>query len=249
MISAVILTNNSAKYLEKCLSSLSFCSEKIVIDDESTDDTLKIAKDLGAIVFNRKLNGNFADQRNFGLTNATPPWVLFIDSDELVSKELSEEIKEAIKSNQYNGYFIPRLDIFDGKILKFGETGNIKLLRLAKKDVGRWERKIHETWHIKGPIGELKSPILHYPHPTVREFLSEINDYSTLHAQELRKEGKMANVFTIIFYPTLKFIQNYFLKFGFLDGVPGFIYAAMMSFHSFLSQTKLWQIQNPQPKI
>lgn len=246
MISAIALTKNSQKTLARCLSSLSFCHEMIVVDDNSTDDTVKIAQKLGAVIYNRELDGNFAGQRNFALKKATNPWVLFIDSDEEVSISLVKEIKEAIKSNhQYNGYFIPRKDVFAGKILKYGETNHIKLLRLAKKDAGSWKRKVHEYWDIQGPVGELENPIYHYPHPTVREFLSDIDTYSTLHAEELDKEGRKANILTIILYPASKFIQNYILRFGFLDGAEGFIIAVMMSFHSFLSQGKLWQMQNP----
>lgn len=127
-----------------------------------------------------------------------------------------------------------------GKELKHGETGNVKLLRLAKRDAGLWVRAIHEIWEIKGRVGELKNPLLHYPHQTLREFIADIDWMSTLHAEENKKEGKRSDLFKIIFYPKLKFIDSWILKLGFLDGTPGFIVAIMMSLHSFLAWSKLW---------
>lgn len=245
MISAITLTKNSEKTIKNTLTSLSFCEEVIVIDDDSKDGTKKIAQSLKATIYEKKLNNDFSESRNFGLSKAKYDWVLFIDSDETVSPQLQEEIKKAITAQEYDGYKIPRVDIFDSKILQHGETGNMKFLRLGKKSKGKWKRTVHETWDIEGKIGELSKPILHSPHPTVKEFLSEINTYSTLHAEELKKEGKKANVFTIVAYPTGKFIQNYIFKLGFLDGTAGFIVATMMSFHSFLSQGKLWQLNQP----
>ncbi len=126
--------------------------------------------------------------------------------------------------------------------MRYGETGSIKLLRLAKKDSGIWEGKVHERWKVKGKVWELKNPLLHCPHQTISEFLSEINFYSTIRTQELFDQGVKTSVWQIIIYPLGKFIQNYFFKRGFLDGIPGFVVATIMSFHSFLVRGKLWQL-------
>lgn len=131
-----------------------------------------------------------------------------------------------------------------GKQLKHGDTGNIKLLRLAKKRSGIWQGKVHEKWIVEGNIDELENPIIHYPHPTISEFLYDINFYTTLRAKELLQSGKKCSIWEIIFYPKAKFLQNYFIKLGFLDGIEGFIHAILMSLHSFLVRAKLWTYLN-----
>lgn len=242
MITAVILTKNEEKNIVDCIENLSFCSEILVIDDNSEDRTQEIAKNKGAKVINHSLDDNFAVQRNLGLKNAKNSWVLFVDADERISKNLAAEILEAVKKNKDDGYLLRREDIMWGKELKYGETGNIKFLRLGKKDAGLWEGRVHEKWLITGNIGSLLNPIEHYPHPTISEFLSEINYYSTLKAEELFQKGIKEEWYTILLYPKAKFLLNYFLKLGFLDNLPGLIYALMMSFHSFLVRSKLWQL-------
>jgi len=240
MISAVVLTKNEEENIKECLESLKWCDEIIVIDDYSEDNTRETAKILGAKVFLRHLNNDFGQQRNFALKQAQGEWVLFIDADERISSALASEIKYKVLSSKYKGFYLKRHDFFGGKWLKYGETAKVKLLRLGKRRAGEWKRKVHETWEIKGKLGELKNPIPHYPHQTISEFLESINFFSTLHAEVLFKEGVKTNTFQIIVYPLGKFFQNYFLRLGFLDGTPGLIVALMMSFHSFLARAKLY---------
>lgn len=242
MISAVVLTKNEEKNIEACLESVCWCDEKIVIDDHSEDKTVEIAKKKGAKVFPRFMENDFADQRNYGLEKAKGDWVLFVDADERVSSALWYEIMQHTSDSidNYSGYYIRRQDTMWGRVLKYGETGNIRLLRLAKKDTGKWKGKVHEEWKVRGKITILKNPLDHYPHPNVTEFLREINFYTDLRAQELFSKKIKSNWFTIIAYPKGKFILNYFFRFGFLDGLPGLVFALLMSFHSFLVRSKLW---------
>lgn len=244
-ISAVVLTRNDEKYLEKCLKSLSWCDELVVVDDKSTDATMAIAKKYNANIYIHNLSNNFSQQRNFGLEKATNDWILFIDSDEVVGSQLKNEIQEKMQNSLHiNGYFIKREDTLFGKKLLHGETGNMWLLRLAKKNAGKWQGTVHEIWEIHGKKGYLKNTLDHFPHPTVNDFLMEINTYSTIRAEQLYRNHVQVNLSQIILYPTGKFFVNYFLKLGFLDGVPGFLVAMLMSLHSFLVRGKLWQLQS-----
>ncbi len=240
MISAVILAHNDEKLIQRAIESVSWCDEIIVIDDESTDKTPDIAKKMGAKVFSHPLHDDFASQRNFGLSKAGGDWVLFIDSDEIVSKELALEIMRVLNTSEVYGYFVHRNDFLWGRELKHGETGNVRLLRLAKKNAGKWERPVHEVWQVAGRTETLSSPLLHYPHPDVAQFIDEINRYSTINAKHFYAEGIRANLFQIIAYPGLKFFLNYVWRLGFLDGTPGAIVAFFMSFHSFLTRGKLY---------
>lgn len=240
-ISAVILTKNEEKNIEECLQSLRWCSEKIVIDDESVDKTVALAKKHGATVFIHPLHGDFSQSRNYGLEKAKNDWVLFVDADERVSVALAHEIQHKIAIQAGDGYFLKREDHMWGKVLIHGEQGNVQLLRLAKKGKGKWKGKVHEVWKIDGTTSLLENSLQHFPHPTIAEFLKEINFYSTLRAKELHGKGATATWFSILLYTKAKFFQDYFVKLGFLDGIEGFVAAMLMSMHSFLVRGKLWQ--------
>ena len=193
---------------------------------------------------------NFAMARNELLAKVKTPWVLFLDSDETLSSALESEIDLAINhepSTIYSAFAIPRLDTFLGRELKHGETGSAQFVRLARRDYGLWIRPVHEVLVPVGArhgspakIGVLKNPILHTPHPTIASFLDKINLYSTLEADYRFKQGIKSSLCKIALYPLAKFKWNYIFKLGFLDGVPGAIMAIMMSFHSYLTWTKLY---------
>ncbi len=243
MISAAILTKNEEKNIRDCLNSLSFCDEVLVVDDYSIDKTVSIAKQLKARVLKRKLKNNFSSQRNFALEKAKYEWVLFVDADERVTKELSDEIIQSIKNTNIDGYYLKRKDFILDKEIKYGEAGFVKLLRLGRKNKGLWERSVHERWNVKGNIGVLNNPLLHYPHENIFQFVKELDYFSTLHAQENLKEGKRANPLRIFIMPISHFIKNYILSLGFLDKTHGFVIASLMSFHSFLSWSKMYLSQ------
>lgn len=244
MISAVVLTKNEEENIKKCLSSLSFCEEIIVIDDNSKDKTREIAKDMGAEVYTRSLDNNFAEQRNFGLNKTKKRWVLFIDADEMVSKKFAEEIVKILKEAPLQtGFLIERRDFLWGHEFKYGEVGRKSLLRLARRGAGKWRRAVHEVWEIRGKTGKLKNHLHHYPHQSLAEFIANINRFSTLHAEANLKDGKRSSVFKIVVWPVGHFFYNFVLKGGFLDGISGFVLALVMSFHSFLSWSKLFLLQ------
>ncbi len=247
-ISAVVLVKNEEKNIIDCLETLQFCDEIIIVDDNSLDRTSELieifSKQRGGLkVFKRELAGDFSAQRKFGVEKTTNDWVLFVDADERITPDLATEIKEAVSDNSnYGGYLIPRADSMWGKKLEHGETGNIKLLRLFNKKKGNLKGKVHETWETKNQVGVLTNSIKHYPHPTISEFLKEINFYTDIRANELYEQKTKVSFMSIVLYAKGKFIVNYFLKLGFLDGMPGLVHAILMSFHSFLVRAKLWTL-------
>lgn len=240
MISAVVLTRNEERNIVDCLDSLSFCDEIVVIDDNSSDRTVEIAKRMNVKVLTHSLNDDFSKQRNFALENVKNDWVLFADADERVGKILAKEIEYVVAENKKDGFYIKRYDTIWGKTLKHGELSDLKLLRLGKASKGKWEGRIHEKWKVEGRISTLKNSLDHYPHQTIEAFLREINYYTDLRAKELYKKGATVKWYSILLYPKAKFFLNYFLKLGFLDGLEGLVFAVLMSFHSFLVRSKLW---------
>jgi glycosyltransferase involved in cell wall biosynthesis len=252
MITAIVLTKNSENTLVKCINSLLFCSEIIIIDDYSSDTTLSILekykkKYKKLRIIRRNLNKDFSAQRNFGISKAKNSWILFIDSDEIVSPDLQKEISVAILNKDTHGYFLKRNDYFLGKKLKFGETAHNKFLRLAIKKKSKWERKVHELWKVKGTVKELKNPIIHNPDQDLKSFIDKINYYSDIVAQYRIEQGIEINFWQILFYPIAKFIKNYVIYLGFLDGTHGFVLAVLMSFHSYLDKSKQWLNKQKNP--
>lgn len=246
-LSIVVLTQNEADNIKRCLDSISWCDDIVIIDD-STDATIVIAQRTvpknHLRVIGSAVDTDFARLRNKGLQLAKHEWVLFLDADEAVSDALHKEMSVVLPETNRDGFYLKRRDFFLGSWLKYGETSGVMLLKLGKKSSGKWRRRVHEVWEMSGNRGLLNHPILHYPHPTVAEFVSRINRWTTLDAQEFIVIGKRVGFISIIAFPTAKFIRNYFMKLGFLDGMPGLIMAMLMSFHSFLTRAKLYQLQH-----
>jgi len=246
-ISVVIIAKNASKTLVSCLNSIAWVTEIIIIDDYSKDDTARVAKSRGARVFKRKFNNDFSSQRNFGLKKAKCDWVLFLDADEKIPTPLSREIVRRLKivPDCVSGFYFFRKDFFLNRWLSHGETANVRLLRLARKNSGSWQGKVHETWQVKGETRQLKNPILHYPHKNLVSLYRKINHYTDIRAEELKNKGITTNLFEIIAFPLGKFIQNYLFRQGYKDGTAGIVLALSMSFHSFLVRAKLWQKTHP----
>ena len=250
MLTTIVLVKNEEVNLPRCLKSVeSISDEIIVIDDQSEDRSKEIAKKYKAKVYLRNLDNDFSSQRNFGLEKAEGDWILFIDADEELTRDLSSEIEQAVKGKEFSAYYLPRQDIFNHQKLKGGEFGRIKIVRLAKKEVGQWERKVDEIWQIKPEIkiGELKGKLLHYSHQDLTQFLTSINERSTLNARYLYEQGVKESSLAL-FKPLGKFFQNFFFKQGYLDGTTGFVLAVLMSLHSFLVRGKLYLLWEKEKK-
>ena len=245
-LTIIILTHNSQQTIKASLKSALFADEVIIVDDNSTDRTLDIIEGISIknphiAAHNHFLHNNFAAQRNWAQTIATSNWIFFLDADEIITHKLCLEIQEVIKQNHQNhqGYFVNRTDTLLGKQLQYGETSNVKLLRLARKNAGTWNYSVHEQWEVRGTKGDLKNSLIHKRDISISQFLNRLNWYSTLKSHELYKHKTKESRLVIFAKPLGKFIYNYFFKRGFLDGFPGLCMAILMSWHSLLVRIKL----------
>ncbi len=229
-LSVVIITFNSERYLRQSLASASFAEEILVLDSGSTDTTIDIAKDFGASIYQEKWRG-FGKQKQMAVDLARNDWIFVLDSDEIITSELREELLRVLKNPKFKGYLVPRLNYFFGRPLKRCGLYPDYSLRLFNRKFGKFtEDKVHERVKIEGKIGKLKKYMLHFAYENLEEFIMKQNKYSTLLAKP--------NRFKAIFSPLWTFFKLYFLKLGFLDGWEGFVVSSLYSQYTFWKYTK-----------
>lgn len=236
---SIVVISKSADLDKLFLERLEFADEILIVSDSPFTNKPSSGKYK---YYHHPLNNDFASQRNFALSKVSSKWVFFVDTDEVISKQLALEIIEVIrdKSSQFNGYFVKRIDtVFNGLILH-GETGKTRILRLAKKDSGKFSRSVHEHWSVSGRVGELMNPLFHNKDRFISEFLDRISLYGPIDAINLTKEGKPFSIFRLLTYPKAKFIQNYCFRKGFLDGYVGLFQAYFMAIQSLSVRVFQW---------
>ena len=194
---------------------------------------------LTIITLNQPGITDFAKARNQAMAKVTTDWVLFKDSDETVTPKLGKEIAIAVKNKRFN-YQLKRQDFFEGRKLGFGETAAVRLIRLIQPGSGKWQGKVHEVFVSRLPVKTLSRPLLHERQITFSQLFERLNYYSDLRAKELFDAGADFSILQLLFFPKLKFVHNYFLRLGFLDGVPGLMLAVLMSWHSLMVRVKLY---------
>jgi glycosyltransferase involved in cell wall biosynthesis len=239
-ISAIIITYNEEKNIERCLSSIDWVDEIVVVDSQSTDDTKKIASEFTSRIFDIKWEG-FGKAKEYAKDKASGPWIVSVDADEVVTEDLKEEIQRTIRAeDSLDGYYIPRKSNFLGKWIKHGGWYPDYVLRLFKKDKGKFnDTMVHEKVEVNGKIGYFENTLLHYTDPSFDHYLEKLNRYTSLSAEQLFREGKKAGVLGLIFRPSVTFFKMYLVRRGFLDGVSGFILAVSSAFYVFSKYVKL----------
>lgn len=245
-ISAVIITYNEARNIERCLLSLQgIADEIIVVDSFSSDATPVLSRSLGARVVSHAWLG-FGPQKNLGIDEAQHSWILSLDSDE----ELDDDLRTALllaKAEGLSGvYAFSRLNSYYGKFLYHGaEYPDVKI-RLFPKGEVRWNKDlVHEDLVLPPalPVKRLKGFLLHYTFYSISEQVPKSNRYSTLGAELYAVKGKQASWFKLLFSPFFTFVRAYIFKRGFLDGKHGFVVAVFHAYTNFMKYAKLWEIR------
>jgi|SRR3989344_2338463 len=212
-LTAVIITKNEEQDLPRTLASLAFADQILVVDSDSTDQTVAIAKKHGAVVIEHPFT-SYADQRNFADSQVADGWILSLEADVVVPAELAAEIKAAIGGGDVKAYFIGRINIIWGAPMTVADWGpkDDNHIWLYQKGSGQWQSAVHEQYLTKGATGQLKNTLLHYNYDTVSEYIDKINRYS-----DLARGKKAVSWFTGL----VDFGKRYFYKLGFLAGYRG----------------------------
>lgn len=243
-ISVVIITYNEEKRLEAALKSVAdIASEIVVVDRFSDDDTVKVAKKYTDLVFQRKWT-NFSDQKNFGNSKTSFPWILSLDADERVSPELREEILQLKEGEpDCSGFSMPRQTYYLGRWIRHGGWYPDRKLRLFLKSKGHWEGEyVHETLAIEGKVNNLKGSLHHFTYRNIRDHLERINTFSDLGAQKLYAQKKKCHWYHLALVPFLNFLKSYFWRVGLLDGFAGFVVSTLHGYSVFIRYAKLKEI-------
>ncbi|RMG49531.1 MAG: glycosyltransferase family 2 protein [Gammaproteobacteria bacterium] len=243
-VSAVIITLNAERLLDKCLRSVAFCDEILVVDSGSTDRTLEIAREHGARIIHQDWLG-FGPQKRFAVEQAAHDWVLCLDADEWVSEELQASIEGFLVEPAAQAAMFPRCNRFLGRWLRHGEGYPDWSLRLFDRRHGNWsDDAVHERVIARGNIVRLQGDLMHESQETLHEYLEKQNRYTTLQARALAEAGKRASVSRLLFSPAFRFLRLYLFRLGFMDGVPGLVHVTIGSMNTAIKYMKLMELNH-----
>ena len=238
-LSALVLSKNVEEKLPDCLASLACVDEIVVVDDESSDATRAIAERAGARVLVRRLEG-FAEQRNAGLLLCSGEWVLVVDADERVTPALRAEIAKAIaEPGERVGFRLPRRNHLMGRWMRGCGWYPDYVVRLFRRVGARYVGNVHERPLLAGPLGRLRSPLLHFTYDSLEEYAAKMDRYSTMAAAERWAAGRRAHLLDLLLRPPLVFVKLYLLRLGVLDGESGLVVSVMSAHYAFQKVAKL----------
>ena len=242
-LSVTIITFNEAANIAAALESVKWADEIVVVDSESRDETVAIAKQFTDRVIVRAWPGYVA-QKNFASEQATHDWILSLDADERVTPALATEIRALLtREPDAPGYRIPRATFHLGRWIRSTDWWPDYQLRLYDRRRARWAgRHVHESVKTDGIAGRLHHQLQHYPYRDISHHLRTMDRYTSLAAQQMFEAGRRANWFDVLIHPRLAFFRNYVLRGGFRDGMPGLIVSVMNAYYVSLKFAKLWEL-------
>jgi glycosyltransferase involved in cell wall biosynthesis len=251
-LSAVIITFNEEHNIERCIKSVKeVADEIIVLDSFSTDQTVNIARNLGAVVYQEKFRG-YIGQKNFAIKLASHNYVLSLDADEALDKTLINSILGAKKTFRYRAYEMNRCTSFCGRFIRHGLWYPDKKIRLFDRTVACWGGiNPHDKIELQKGLHahQINGDILHYSFNTVDDLIWQNNRLSSIAASSLYTNGTRSSWRKMLLNPLWAFINGYFLRRGFLHGADGFSIAIHTSHQVFLKYSKLYRLQELKKKV
>ena len=248
LISAVINVRNEAEALNKCLRSIkNLVDEIIIVDMQSTDGSLEIAKQAGAKVYSYRPMKFVEPARNFALSKATGKWILLLDPDEYLNKTLKKELLDVTKRSDVDYVKIPRKNIIFGRWIRHSNSWPDYLIRFFKKGAVTWKKEIHSQPVVKGNgltlLDSEKLAIQHNNYTSVSQFITRAVRYSGIQADELNAQDYKIKTSDFILKPTQEFNSRFFFAEGYKDGLHGLIFALLQAFAIALIYIRLWEKQ------
>lgn len=240
-LSAAVVACDEEDKIGDCIDSLFFVDEIIMVDSGSTDRTVEIAREKGAKVLHHKWYG-YIEQKTYAFEQTTGEWVLNLDADERISAELRKEIEELLKNPTADGYAVPRLVYYINRWIWHSGWYPARKVRLFRREKGKWGgENPHDKILIDGKCKNLKGDIYHLSFDNISDHVATLQNFTNIASDEGVAKGRRSGWFSIFFRPLGAFLKMYFLKRGFLDGVPGFIVSSLSAYHVFSKHVKIWE--------
>ena len=241
-LSVVLVTRNEEDRLRAALESVAWADEIVVVDAESDDKTVTIAREFTDHVVVRPWPG-YAVQKNVAIDLATGDWILSLDADEVVSAELTAEIRRVLAADgPADGYSVPRRNIFWGRWVRHGGLYPDWQLRLFRRGRGRFvERAVHESVTVDGRVERLSGHLEHRSYRDVGDFLARADRYAALAAADAVAQGRRAGVRNLVLRPLGRFVSMYVVRGGVLDGWRGFLLASLYAYYVLIRAVKIWE--------
>jgi glycosyltransferase involved in cell wall biosynthesis len=249
-VSAIVVCYNEEENIGRCLKSLEWCDEIVVIDSFSTDRTVEICRQFTDVVIQRQWYG-YKDQKAFAHSKATKEWVLMIDADEVVTLELKEEICEqlAAAGAHYSGFMLPRLVFYLDRWWRRGGWYPDYTVRLFRRDRAIWAgTEPHDKITVDGAVRRLRNPLHHFSYRNIEDHIQRINRFTSISSRELLNKRKRWYLTDVLLRPAFRFCHSYFLKRGFMEGFAGFHVAVIAAVYVFLKYAKLWELELEEKK-
>ena len=242
-LSVTVITLEEAHRLRRCLESVAWADELVVVDAESHDKTVQVAREFTDRVMVRPWPG-FTAQKNFALEQTTGDFILSLDADEEAAPELRDEIGTILAgAPAHDGYAVRRRNVFLDRWIRHGGLYPDWQVRLVRRGRGRFvDRAVHESLAVTGTVGRLSSHLVHRSYEGVGDFVERANRYASLAAEQLVRDGRRVRAGELIARPLGRFLSMYVLKRGFLDGRRGLLLATLYAYYVFMRSAKAWEV-------
>ncbi|MBX7143118.1 MAG: glycosyltransferase family 2 protein [Oligoflexia bacterium] len=251
-VSAFVICFNEQNNIRRCLESLRWCDEIVIVDSGSTDNTLSICREFTDRVFSRAWPGH-REQKRYALSLCTHEWILNIDADEVIDDELRSAIQLALQNDDsagVNGYYLNRVVFHLGKWWRKGGWYPEYRLRFCRRSVTTWGGlDPHEKACVTGPTKRLPGEIQHFSYPDLSGQVHSLNRLSSAAAKAMWADGQRTSFIKIFTRPIARFVKFYFLRKGFLEGFEGFVVAILEAYYAFLKYVKVWEIERANTNV
>jgi glycosyltransferase involved in cell wall biosynthesis len=242
-VTAVIAAHDEAANIAECIASLRWAREVIVVENDSSDDTVALAKSAGATVFSPPFT-TIGDARNKAIEKARTAWIIVMDADERCTPELAAEVGEITAgAGAYAAYRVRRRNFFLGREIRHGGWGggDDHPIRLFTREHRYNASQVHEHVEVSGAVGQLKGALLHYTYTSLDQYFEKFDRYSRWWAEQNYRKGRRGMAAAVVFKPPARFVRMYLLKRGFRDGAHGLILACLAAASVMAKYARLWE--------
>lgn len=240
-VTVVIAARDAGDHIAACVASVAWADEVLVVENDSTDDTVRLASALGADVFSHPFR-TIGAQRNVAIGRAVHAWIFVLDADERCTPELADEVRAIVGASALPAYRVSRRNFFLGREIRHGGWDRDRPVRLFQRTLRYDERPVHEHVITSGAVGTLRGQLMHYPYSSLDGYFEKLARYSRSWAEQHHARGRRAGPLHVLVRPPARFISTYVLRGGFLDGAHGLVLAVLAAVSVAAKYARLWAL-------